>query len=111
MSNNVPTGMSAMRFLPPPLDYEYVLLGLPPERCRPLEPRLAEQHAEAVAKACRLIEAAEELPDLEALAEAAGMSRFHFHRVFKAMTGITPKAYAAAHRARRVREGLRGATP
>ena len=35
---------------------------------------------------------------LDALAEAAGMSRFHFHRVFKAITGVTPKAYAAAHR-------------
>ena len=36
----------------------------------------------------------------------AGMSRYHFHRVFKAVTGLTPKAYAAAHRARRVREEL-----
>ena len=47
------------------------------------------------------------MPDLGALAEAAGMSRFHFHRVFKAATGITPRAYAAAHRARRLRESLR----
>jgi AraC family transcriptional regulator of adaptative response/methylated-DNA-[protein]-cysteine methyltransferase len=34
------------------------------------------------------------------------MSRFHFHRVFKEITGVTPKAYAAAHRAERVRGGL-----
>jgi AraC family transcriptional regulator, regulatory protein of adaptative response / methylated-DNA-[protein]-cysteine methyltransferase len=34
------------------------------------------------------------------------MSRFHFHRVFKIVTGVTPKAYAAAHRAQRVREEL-----
>jgi AraC family transcriptional regulator of adaptative response/methylated-DNA-[protein]-cysteine methyltransferase len=34
------------------------------------------------------------------------MSRFHFHRVFKAVTGVTPKAYAAAHRGKRVREEL-----
>jgi AraC family transcriptional regulator of adaptative response/methylated-DNA-[protein]-cysteine methyltransferase len=34
------------------------------------------------------------------------MSRFHFHRVFKSVTGVTPKAYAAAHRARRMREEL-----
>jgi AraC family transcriptional regulator of adaptative response/methylated-DNA-[protein]-cysteine methyltransferase len=46
------------------------------------------------------------MPNLEALAESAGMSRFHFHRVFKSVTGVTPKAYAAAHRARRVREEL-----
>ena len=42
----------------------------------------------------------------KALAKAAGMSRFHFHRVFKAVTGVTPKAYADAHRARRVRSAL-----
>ena len=76
-------------------------------RCRPNEPSLAERHAEAVATACRLIEAAEEMPALEALAEAAGMSRFHFHRVFKAATGCTPRGYAAAHRADRTRDALR----
>ena len=76
-------------------------------RCRPNEPPLAERHALAVARACRLIETAEEIPDLDALAEAAGMSRFHFHRVFKAATGCTPRAYATARRADRMREALR----
>lgn len=79
----------------------------PCKRCRPRGPRLAEEHAAAVAKACAAIEAAEEPPGLEALAKTAGMSPFHFHRVFKAATGVTPKAYAAAQRARRVREELR----
>ena len=69
----------------------------PCRRCRPGEAALAERQAAAVAKACRLIEAAEEMPGLDALAKAAGMSRFHFHRVFKAVTGVTPKAYADAH--------------
>jgi AraC family transcriptional regulator, regulatory protein of adaptative response / methylated-DNA-[protein]-cysteine methyltransferase len=78
----------------------------PCKRCRPTEPALAEQHTAAVAKACHLIEAAEDMPNLEALAAAAGMSRFHFHRVFKTLTGVTPKAYAAAHRAQRVRDEL-----
>jgi AraC family transcriptional regulator of adaptative response/methylated-DNA-[protein]-cysteine methyltransferase len=78
----------------------------PCKRCRPTEPALAEQHAAAVAKACRLIEATEDMPNLEALAAAVGMSRFHFHRVFKTLTGVTPKAYAAAHRAQRVRDEL-----
>ena len=51
------------------------------------------------------------MPNLDALAAAAGMSRFHFHRVFKTLTDVTPKAYAAAHRAQRVRdELLRSAT-
>jgi AraC family transcriptional regulator of adaptative response/methylated-DNA-[protein]-cysteine methyltransferase len=78
----------------------------PCRRCRPSEPALAEQHAAAVAKACRLIEEAEEVPNLEVLARAAGLSRFHFHRVFKAVTGMTPKAYAHAHRGKRLREEL-----
>ena len=78
----------------------------PCKRCRPNEAGLAERRAAAVAKACRLIETAEETPDLETLAESAGMSRFHFHRVFRSVTGVTPKAYAAAHRARRVRDEL-----
>jgi len=80
----------------------------PCRRCRPDEPTLAERHAGAVAAACRVIETAEEMPRLDALAEVAGMSRFHFHRVFKATTGCTPRAYAAARRADRVREALRG---
>ena len=80
----------------------------PCRRCRPDEPPLAERHAGAVAAACRLIETAEETPRLDALAAAAGMSRFHFHRVFKAATGCTPRAYAAARRADRTREALRG---
>lgn len=78
----------------------------PCKRCRPNEPGLAEQRAAMVVKACRLLEAAEATPNLDALAEAAGVSRFHFHRLFKAATGVTPKAYAAAHRARRVRDEL-----
>lgn len=78
----------------------------PCKRCRPDEPALTERRAAAVANACRLIESAEEMPSLGALADGAGMSRFHFHRVFRAITGVTPKAYAAAHRARRVRDEL-----
>jgi len=66
---------------------------------------LSKQHAAAVERACRALEA-EQPPDLSTLAEQAGMSRFHFHRVFKAATGITPKAYANALRASRARQRL-----
>ncbi|SMF65632.1 DNA-O6-methylguanine--protein-cysteine S-methyltransferase /Transcriptional regulator Ada [Tistlia consotensis] len=76
------------------------------KRCRPNEAPLAEQRAALVAEACRRIEAAEEPPSLEALAEAAGLSPFHFHRLFRSVTGVTPKAYAAAERSRRVRANL-----
>lgn len=67
---------------------------------------VAQRHSVAVAAACRAIEAAEEPPRLEALAAGAGLSAYHFHRVFKRLTGVTPRAYAAAHRARRLREAL-----
>jgi AraC family transcriptional regulator of adaptative response/methylated-DNA-[protein]-cysteine methyltransferase len=79
----------------------------PCKRCRPDEAGRATERAAAIAAACRLIEEAEEIPSLAELAAAAGMSRFHFHRVFKAVTGVTPKAYAAAHRTQRVRHELR----
>lgn len=83
----------------------------PCKRCRPGEPALDAQRAAVVARACRLIETAEEVPDLTALAVAARMSRFHFHRIFRTVTGLTPKGYAAAHRARRMRDELaRGGT-
>ena len=78
----------------------------PCKRCKPNQPPLVEQHAAKVAEICRLIEAAETVPSLEKLASHAGLSTYHFHRVFKATTGLTPKAYAAAHRAKRVRGEL-----
>uniref|UniRef100_UPI0005B27674 Ada metal-binding domain-containing protein n=1 Tax=Methylobacterium sp. B34 TaxID=95563 RepID=UPI0005B27674 len=81
----------------------------PCRRCRPDEPALAERRAEAVARACRLIETAETVPSLAALASAAGLSAYHFHRVFKDATGVTPRAYAAAHRAAAVARQLPGA--
>src|ERR1043166_4634629 len=78
----------------------------PCRRCRPNEAPLVERQATAVAAACRLIDGAPEMPDADALAAAAGMSRFHFHRVFKSVTGLTPKAYAAARRNDRARDEL-----
>jgi AraC family transcriptional regulator of adaptative response/methylated-DNA-[protein]-cysteine methyltransferase len=59
-----------------------------------------------VARACRLIEQSEEEPSLSVLAEAVDRSASYFHRSFKTITGLTPKAYAAAHRASKVRKGL-----
>lgn len=78
----------------------------PCKRCRPDATSLLDKQRAAVTRACRLIEAAETPPSLADLSAAVGMSPHHFHRVFKAITGVTPKAYADAHRARRVRGGL-----
>ncbi|MEN3275566.1 MAG: AraC family transcriptional regulator [Massilia sp.] len=75
-------------------------------RCRPDGPPPAAHQAQAVAEACRLIDALGEAPDLDAVARAVGMSRYHFQRVFKAQLGVTPKAYASAGRAARVRAAL-----
>ncbi|WP_042701366.1 bifunctional DNA-binding transcriptional regulator/O6-methylguanine-DNA methyltransferase Ada [Azospirillum sp. B506] len=81
----------------------------PCKRCRPDGPSQSVRRAEAVAAACRLIEEAEEVPHLEELAAAAGMSPHHFHRIFKQVTGVTPRAYVQAHRAARVVDVLQQA--
>ena len=78
----------------------------PCKRCKPDQPSLVEQHAAKVAAVCRLIASADEIPALDELARAAGLSPHHFHRVFKAITGVTPRAYAMANRAERVRNEL-----
>jgi len=67
----------------------------------------AAQHAQTIADICRFIETADTPPNLDELAARAGLSPWYFHRVFKAQTGLTPKAYAAAHRARRIRSELK----
>ncbi|MGH6981808.1 MAG: bifunctional transcriptional activator/DNA repair enzyme AdaA, partial [Stellaceae bacterium] len=77
----------------------------PCKRCKPDRPG-DSGHAAAIAAACRAIEEAEDMPSLDALAAEAGLSRFHFHRLFKAATGVTPRQYAAAQRAERLRDDL-----
>jgi len=78
----------------------------PCKRCKPDQPLAITQHVAKVAQACRLIEAAEESPTLQALANAVGLSPYHFHRLFKAATGVTPKGYATAQRNARMRAAL-----
>ncbi len=78
----------------------------PCKRCQPDLPPRAERDAALVAAACRLIEGAEEVPPLAALAASAGLSAAHFHRLFRRVAGVTPQAYAAAHRQHRVQQGL-----
>ena len=80
----------------------------PCKRCRPEGPTLESENAAFVATACRLIERSDALPSLAALAAAVGRSSGSFHRVFRAATGLTPREYAVAHRASRVRDELPG---
>jgi AraC family transcriptional regulator of adaptative response/methylated-DNA-[protein]-cysteine methyltransferase len=76
------------------------------KRCKP-DLGCEAPHAAKVADAARRIAASEETPSLTSLAKRAGLSPHHFHRVFKAITGLTPKDYAAAHRGNKVRAELR----
>uniref|UniRef100_UPI003340DE1A bifunctional DNA-binding transcriptional regulator/O6-methylguanine-DNA methyltransferase Ada n=1 Tax=Castellaniella defragrans TaxID=75697 RepID=UPI003340DE1A len=78
----------------------------PCRRCRPDLPPPANRRAALVARMCRYIETAGTPPTLQALAEAFGLSPHHLHRVFKAVTGVTPRAYGANCRARRLRDAL-----
>jgi len=78
----------------------------PSKRTAVDQSHVAQQHAMLVADACRCIESAEYAPSLKELAKDSGLSAYHFHRVFKAVTGLTPKAYADAHRAKKIRHGL-----
>jgi AraC family transcriptional regulator of adaptative response/methylated-DNA-[protein]-cysteine methyltransferase len=78
----------------------------PCKRCNPDSTSTDEENAAIITQACRLIEESEEEPSLNSLAKALGRSPSYFHRLFKAVTGLTPKGYAVAHRAAKVRQGL-----
>jgi AraC family transcriptional regulator of adaptative response/methylated-DNA-[protein]-cysteine methyltransferase len=80
------------------------------KRCRPDGIGSDAENALMVAKACRLIENGETTLSLTQLAEAVDLSPSYFHRVFRELTGVTPKAYASAHRTDQVRKHLTTAT-
>ncbi len=82
----------------------------PCKRCKPNDPPLEVRYAKSVADACRRMEQSPESFSLADLATGAGLSPFHFHRIFKSITGVTPKSYASAVRQKRVRDGLRRET-
>jgi AraC family transcriptional regulator of adaptative response/methylated-DNA-[protein]-cysteine methyltransferase len=83
----------------------------PCKRCDPRGKLLADLHADAIAKACRLIRELDPVPPLGELARAVGLSRYHFHRIFTRLVGLTPSRYARAERGQRLRQELvRGRT-
>jgi AraC family transcriptional regulator of adaptative response/methylated-DNA-[protein]-cysteine methyltransferase len=81
------------------------------KRCRPGDDSAASRHIAAIEKACALLEKSETVPSLAELADAAGISPFHFHRVFKQITGATPRDYARTHRLGRLAEKLDAGQP
>ena len=94
-----------MRFFPTTEAAERA--GLRPcRRCDPAGVGVRHRHADAIERACRAIEGSPSPPALATLAADAGMSPSHFHRLFKAHTGVTPKAYAEANRAAAARRHL-----
>ncbi|MHC1782534.1 MAG: bifunctional DNA-binding transcriptional regulator/O6-methylguanine-DNA methyltransferase Ada [Anaerolineaceae bacterium] len=76
------------------------------KRCRPMETDGAQAHTREVIAACQVLETSESAPSLESLSRAAGLSPFHFQRVFKKIIGISPKQYYLEKRSQRLRENL-----
>ncbi|HFQ9247441.1 TPA: bifunctional DNA-binding transcriptional regulator/O6-methylguanine-DNA methyltransferase Ada [Pseudomonas aeruginosa] len=82
----------------------------PCRRCQPEGPSLRTRNARVVAQVCRTIERSVEFDNTElslaTLAASVGKSSRYLHHLFKSLTGLTPKAYAAAHRAMKLRDVL-----
>jgi AraC family transcriptional regulator, regulatory protein of adaptative response / methylated-DNA-[protein]-cysteine methyltransferase len=76
------------------------------KRCKPDQISLEHQRNAAITAACRALENSEVAISLHSLAQSAGLSPHHFHRVFKQVTGLTPKGYFLALQARRVQSAL-----
>ncbi|WP_227136611.1 bifunctional DNA-binding transcriptional regulator/O6-methylguanine-DNA methyltransferase Ada [Kosakonia radicincitans] len=77
----------------------------PCKRCQPDKAHPQQQRLDKVATACRLLE--QDMPvTLDQLATEVGISPYHLHRLFKSVTGMTPKAWQQAFRARRLRNTL-----
>jgi AraC family transcriptional regulator, regulatory protein of adaptative response / methylated-DNA-[protein]-cysteine methyltransferase len=78
----------------------------PCKRCKPEQGSLTQQHAEKIVSVCRLLDNNDTAPKLNDLAEHAGLSPYHFHRLFKQVTGVTPKEYAASRRTNKLHSEL-----
>jgi AraC family transcriptional regulator of adaptative response/methylated-DNA-[protein]-cysteine methyltransferase len=73
-------------------------------RCKPDE---VGRDRDAVAKAVKIIDAAEDAPSLAELAAAVGYAPHHFQRMFKRDLGVSPAEYARALRKQRAERALK----
>lgn len=78
----------------------------PCKRCSPRSTSPQQQQVAMITQVCEKITTADPPISLAAMAEIAGLSVYHFHRIFKEVVGITPKQYAIAHRTKHVRQYL-----
>lgn len=78
----------------------------PCKRCKSDQDKPSSRDDLVITQACRLIENTDELLSLESLAQSQNLSSYHFHRLFKSITGVTPRAYAIAQRALKIRTEL-----
>ncbi|HYW32323.1 MAG TPA: bifunctional DNA-binding transcriptional regulator/O6-methylguanine-DNA methyltransferase Ada [Gemmatimonas sp.] len=82
-------------------------------RCKPdaQDADAGDAATRGVVKALLEIEQASRPMSLDALADAAGMSRAHFQRVFTRVVGCSPHQWQTAQRAERLRSGLTAGAP
>lgn len=78
----------------------------PCRRCSPATSDSPVSTVERIMRACKLIDASDGRPGLQAISTAAGLSPFHFHRLFRKVVGMTPREYGAATTEERFRRLL-----
>lgn len=77
-------------------------------RCKPEDESYGRRHADAIARATELIRSSDRMPSLAMLAESAGLSVFHFHRLFRRSVGVTPRQFRARIMVDRAKHAMRG---
>lgn len=77
-------------------------------RCKPEDEAFGRRHTDAIARATSLIRDSKSMPSLAQLAKSAGMSAFHFHRLFRRTVGVTPRQFRAQIMVDRAKASLRG---
>ncbi len=79
----------------------------PCKRCKPRQPVTENGDVQMIVAACRMIMEGDSPPRLAELADAAGLSAYHFHRKFKKIIGVTPKQFGAMYQSRQFQDSLK----